>query len=81
MLNLNHQQPDTDKIYLYAKDPLEAKYQLLTNKRESAGIKIFNNSKFYWILEWCGWSKIWTKQPKWESEKKSFFWSCDCWYA
>ena len=27
-------QPDIDKIYLYAKDPFEAKYQYLINKRE-----------------------------------------------
>ena len=26
--------PDIDKIYLYAEDPYEAKYQLLTNKRD-----------------------------------------------
>ena len=30
---INHQS-DIDKIYLYAKDPYEAKYQLLFNKRE-----------------------------------------------
>ena len=28
-------QPNIDKIYLHAKDPLEAKYQFLINKRES----------------------------------------------
>ena len=27
-------QPDIDKIYLHAKDPYEAKYQYLINKRE-----------------------------------------------
>ena len=41
---INHQL-DIDKIYLYAKD--EAKYQLLINKRESAGIKHFNDSKAF----------------------------------
>ena len=30
---MNHQ-PDIDKIYLYAKDPYEVKYQFLINKRE-----------------------------------------------
>ena len=25
--------PDIDKVYLYAQDPYEAKYQLLINKR------------------------------------------------
>ena len=28
LLNLIEKQPDTDKIYLYAKDPYEAKYQI-----------------------------------------------------
>ena len=28
-LNLINNQPDIDKIYLYAKDPYEAKYQFL----------------------------------------------------
>ena len=28
-------QPDIDKIYLYAKDPYEGKYQFLINKRKS----------------------------------------------
>ena len=27
--NIIYQQPDTDKIYLYAQDPYEAKYQFL----------------------------------------------------
>ena len=32
LLNLIENQPDIDKIYLYAKDPYESKYQYLTNK-------------------------------------------------
>ena len=35
LLNLINNQPDIDKMYLYAKDPYEAKYQFLINKRES----------------------------------------------
>ena len=35
---INHE-PDIDKIYLYTKDPYEAKYQLLSNKRESTDLK------------------------------------------
>ena len=35
LLNLINNQPDIDKIYLCAKDPYEAKYQYLINKRES----------------------------------------------
>ena len=32
LLNLISYQTDVDKIYLYAKDPYEANYQLLINK-------------------------------------------------
>ena len=42
LLNLIENQPDIDKIYLYAKDPYESKYQYLINKRESVGINHFN---------------------------------------
>ena len=37
LFNLINYQPDIDKIYLYAKNPSEAKYQFLINKRESTG--------------------------------------------
>ena len=37
LLNLINNQQDTDKIYLYAKDPYENKYQYLNNKKESVG--------------------------------------------
>ena len=40
-------QPDIDKIYLYAKDPYEDKYQFLINKRESIGLKHFNDPKAF----------------------------------
>ena len=40
-LNLIEKQPDIDKIYLYAKDPYESKYQYLINKREGVGINHF----------------------------------------
>ena len=45
LLNLIENQPDIDKIYLYAKDPYEAKYQYLINKRERVGINHFNYPK------------------------------------
>ena len=45
LLNLIENQPDIDEIYLYAKDPYEAKYQYLINKRESVDINYFNNPK------------------------------------
>ena len=40
-------QPDIDKIFFYAKDPYEAKYQLLANKRESTGLKYFNDPEAF----------------------------------
>ena len=46
-LNLINHEPDIDKIYLYAKDQYEAKYQLLINKRESTGLKYFNDLKAF----------------------------------
>ena len=48
LLNLlEKQQSDIDKIYLSAKDPHEAKYQYLINKREGVGIDHFNNPKTF----------------------------------
>ena len=47
LLNLIENQPDIDKIYLYAKDPYESKYQYLINKRESVGINDFNDPKAF----------------------------------
>ena len=43
--NLIENQTDIDKIYLYAKDPYEAKYQYSINKRESVEINDFNDPK------------------------------------
>ena len=47
LLNLIENQPNIDKIYFYAKDTYEAKYQYLINKRESVGIIHFNNPKAF----------------------------------
>ena len=47
LLNLIKQQDHTDKIYLYAKDLSEPKYQFLIEKRENAGIKHLNDSKAF----------------------------------
>ena len=44
---LINDQPDIDKIYLYEKDPYEAKYQYLINKREKAGLDHFNDPKAF----------------------------------
>ena len=47
LLNLIGNQPDIDKIFLYVKDPYEAKYQYLINKRESVGKNYFNDPKAF----------------------------------
>ena len=43
VLNLINNQPNIDKIYLHAKDPYEAKYQYLINKREKLGQNHFDD--------------------------------------
>ena len=47
LLNLINNQPDIDKIYQYAKDPYEAKYQYLINKREKVVLDHFNDPKAF----------------------------------
>ena len=47
LLNLINNQPDIDKIYLYAKDPYEKKYQYLIHKREKVGLNHFNDPKAF----------------------------------
>ena len=51
LLNLINNQSDIDKIYLYAKDPYEAKYQFLIKKRESTGLKRFNDHKLLLVIQ------------------------------
>ena len=46
-MNLISNQPDIDKIYFYAKDPCEAKYQYIINKREKVGLDHFNDHKAF----------------------------------
>ena len=43
LLNLIKEQDDIDKIYLYAKDLSEPKYEFLIKKREDAGTKHFSH--------------------------------------
>ena len=47
LLNLIDNQRDIDKIYLYANDPYEKKYQYLINKREKVGLNHFNDPKAF----------------------------------
>ena len=46
-MNLINNQPDLDKIYLYAKDPYETTYQYLINKREKVGLDHFRDPKSF----------------------------------
>ena len=47
LLNLINEQKDIDKIYLYAKDLNEPKYEYLIRNCENAGIKHLNDSKAF----------------------------------
>ena len=47
LLNLINNQLDIDKIYLYAKDPYENKYQYLINKHKKVGLDHFNDAKAF----------------------------------
>ena len=44
---IKNQQPSIEKNYLYVKDPLESKYQLLINGREKVRIKRLKNPKAF----------------------------------
>ena len=46
-MNLINNQPEIDKIYLYAKDPYEAKYQYLINKREKVGLDHYDDPRAF----------------------------------
>ena len=78
LLNLINNQPDIDKIYLYAKDPYEAKYQFLINKRESTGLKHFNDPKTF--IEYSNDMQDVNKNIDEESQNINGFWLHDCWY-
>ena len=47
LLNLINEQNDIDKIYLYAKDLSEPKYEYLIKNRKNAGIKHLNDSNAF----------------------------------
>ena len=47
LLNLINNQPDIDKIYQYAKDPYEVKYQYLINKSEKVGLNYYDYPKAF----------------------------------
>ena len=45
--NLINNQPNIDKMYLYAKYAYEAKYQYLISKREKVGLKHYDDPKTF----------------------------------
>ena len=47
LLNLINNQPDIDKIHLYANDPYESKHQYLINKRQKVGLDHFKDAKAF----------------------------------
>ena len=47
LLNIIKEQDDTDKIYLYAKDLSEPKYEFLIKIRKNAGTKHLNDSNAF----------------------------------
>ena len=47
LLNLISHQDDINKIYLYAKDLSEPKYEFFIKKREDAAIKLLNDSNAF----------------------------------
>ena len=51
LLSLINNQPDIDKIYLYAEDPYESKYQFLINERKSTGLIHFNDPKLLFSIQ------------------------------
>ena len=51
-MHLINNQPDIDKIYLYAKDPFEVKYQYLINKREKVALNHYDDPKSLIEFKW-----------------------------
>ena len=55
LFNLINEEPDIDKIYLYAKNLFDAKYQFLINKRENILmilmiLKFLLNNRMTWMI-------------------------------
>ena len=70
LFNLINQLPDTDKIYLYAKDPYEAKYQFLIKNYKAVWTKIFNYSKAFIIKYWIDMDDIYKNIEAYNPNKK-----------
>ena len=67
---------------MYAKDPNEAKYQFLINKRESTGLRYFNDSKAF--IDYSNdMQDVYKNIDEYNADKESkilSFWWYDCWY-
>ena len=72
-----------DKIYLYAKDLSELKYQFLIKKRENAGIKHLNDSKAF-VEHSNTMDDIYNNIDDYNPSRKRKIFNCvwwfDCWY-
>ena len=71
LLNLINEQRDIDKIYLYAKDLSEPKYEYLIKNRENVGLKhAYNiNDLLNAQIQWMIFMKILIVITKLEKEK------------
>ena len=84
LLNLIEEQDSDsliDKIYLYAKDLNELKYQFLIKKGEDVGIKHLNDSKAF--TEYSQWMIMFTITliiTAHQEKKFNSVWWCDCRY-
>ena len=58
LLHLIKEQDDTDKIYLYAKDLSEPKYEFLIKKRKDAETKHFGDPNAFMSVQCMAFMKI-----------------------
>ena len=70
LFNLINQKPGINKVYLYAKYPYDEKCKFLTNKRESIGLKTFNDSKAF-TEYWNDMDDIYKNIKEYNPNKKS----------
>ena len=82
LLNLINNQPNIDKMYLYAKEPYEAKYQYLINKCQNVDLKHYDDPKL--LLNTQRVCKMLIKMLKNTIQEKIIkyqrFWLYDSWY-
>ena len=82
LLNLVNEQNDIDKIYLYAKDLSEPKFEFLIIRRENAGTKYLNdpNAFIECSNRWCFilFMRILMTTTQTEKEKFLIVWWHDC---